>query len=64
MPRWLSLEPPLLAGAADEHERRELSRRAKSARRTGRPTGDDRATFWRRMSLGAENAQEDRRGLL
>jgi len=31
MPRWLSLDSPLLAAGADDYERRELSRRAESA---------------------------------
>src|SRR4030095_13966225 len=40
MPRWLLAELPLLAAGAAEYERRELSRRAESASRTGRPSGD------------------------
>jgi hypothetical protein len=40
MPRWLSLECPLLAEGAAEYERHELSRRAESAPRAGRPIGD------------------------
>jgi hypothetical protein len=37
MPRWLSMESPLLAAGAEGHQRRELSRSAESARRAGRP---------------------------
>src|SRR4030095_734686 len=40
MPRWLSSEQPLRAAGAEEYERQELSRRAESAPRTGRPTVD------------------------
>jgi hypothetical protein len=42
MPRWLSVELPLLAAGADANERRERSRRAESASRTGRHTGISR----------------------
>jgi hypothetical protein len=38
MPRWLSVEFPLLAAGAEEKERQELSRRAESATRAGRLT--------------------------
>jgi len=61
MPRWLLLGLSLLAAGANEFERRELSRRAESAPRTGRPAGDSTEA---QMSSASEDPplRSDQRG--